>query len=276
MATAQQLGKAGYKFVSNGQFYPGPNPGELLEVDVTGSMEFARPSGAESIHLALVIECKYGADTPWVNLIGETDISFVWLPTAAFATAAARPWLDSSAEAMSPLKGLTAKGFGDAFGYRILPYLPTLAEPRNPAKSKPGTQRRSRDPEVRPEEVPYWAIDRCLRGAAARARLGRTPGTSEFPPWEVIHPVVVFDGDLFECRVGAGGKPKAKRVQSTKVLRETLEADNRRIVVSVVSAKNFVSWAKHEAEEFRALVGAWSFLGSGPPGLLSLPPSGTE
>lgn len=252
--TAEQLRTSGLGSVFQGQFYPSPNSSDLREVDVVGSTPVPIRENV-AVHITLIVECKYTSGTPWVNLLAPSELGLFSTFSSTFATPMTRAWLNKMS--LDPLLPLAPKGkdVGVSYGFRILPFIPSELLLSNPAKTRPGDRKRDKSPMSRSQEEPFWAIDRCLEGAEARASLQRT---GDLPLREIILPVVVVDGDLFECRLLKRGELRVKPVDNTILLRNVWGRTQEHAQVHIVRSQNFGRWAKSSVESWAEAVGVWA------------------
>jgi hypothetical protein len=253
MQTALALRRAGYQGVAQAQYYTEESTGEMHEVDVVGTAQ-CPVNEKDSIDVTLVIECKYLGGTPWVNLTSPANIDFVDSVLGGYRSAPLQNWLVTWPKELDQFLSMGMGDLGVNLGHRVIPYLPDREVLSAPAKLRPGGTRKSVPRESRKEEEPYWAIQGCLRAAAAKVESqtrASFPGRSDF---EYVRPVVVVDGDLFECNLDRKGRLRCKSVDHTRVLRDTWRSASPKVIVEIVSADKFLKWVVQYAETYKAML----------------------
>lgn len=182
MAVAAAFRQKGF-WVTQSDYYEDPNTGTQREIDVTARLQTYVQ--ADLVRVTFVVECKVSKDKPWVLFTADT------VRLADRARIVQR----------------TSSVYGKKFLYQLMDVdevknLPFFTLPARPGY---GLAQALRKPDAK--DLSYDALTAVAAATLAQAREANHAikvGQGNFV--EVIFPVVVIDGRLFEAYLDASGK----------------------------------------------------------------------
>lgn len=232
---AMSLSKAGF-FVSRGNLYSDPGTGTIREIDVTASRtskEYRTPSGVTlTIQVTLVVECKHVEDKSWVVFSQPAHIRNGRELNGLLSNGLGSRFLFILAEGSRPPK-LQTLDLGDMIGYDL----------------RAGPTSKQDEP-----DQAHAAYSQAL--SAARARANRT-SVDDGRSWshaDLVVPVIVIDGALYECVPGLGEEPSLKTIQRGVVLTQSWEPSIPDSVVLVVTAEDLHSFSALSYQDAKLLL----------------------
>lgn len=232
---AMSLSKAGF-FVSRGNLYSDPGTGTLREIDVTASLaskEYRTPSGVIlTIQVTLVVECKHVEDKSWVVFSQPAHIRNGRELNGLLSNRLGSRLLFIMAEGSRPPK-LQTLDLGELVGYDL----------------RAGPTSKQDEP-----DHAHAAYSQVL--SAARARASRT-SVDEGRSWkhaDLVVPVIVIDGALYECVPGPGEEPSLKTIRRGVVLTQSWEPRIPDSVVHVVTAEDLPAFSASSYQDAKLLL----------------------
>jgi hypothetical protein len=210
-------------------FYRDPVSGLSRQIDV-----IAKRSDATGFFQAeIVIECKKSAKHPWVVFSAEqSDDGFNLLYEYAITTKSAR----------MPL--IKALGRDPAFDPMNLPWM---------------DWKKSRGVGVVPAFNNKSTDDafKAVSGVMAAALARRKELTQEWEPMIFIFPVVIVDGDLFECKLNSTGDLDILSVDEARLYFPMPFGDEVGTCVHITTSRNleiFANEARHALDELERFI----------------------
>lgn len=201
------------------------------------------PSRLE-FRVTIVAECKYARTRPWVVLCAERK-------TSAMSLLKAWPSNSDGWKAISSLAGIpedsrsTARLFPLEVGHRIAEY----------QGDDQGSVRDAVVGNRRPERgnAPYYAVSNAITAAEARAAANRT-GDRGVPRPEIVVPIVVVDGELYEYTLTKANKLRLKQVKQSTLVWSKWGASRPDTIVPILSVSALKSATKGIVSPIKTLV----------------------
>jgi hypothetical protein len=224
MQVAAAFRKSGFQTIQS-EFYDDPDTGKPREVDVHASMQ--REIAATLVRVSFSVECKVSRDKPWV--LFSTGDALLAEP----ATVAQR--------AATPL--------GQRFLYglawqKAMQRLPLFALPARPsyglAQAFGGADRA------------YEAVMSAAKAAAVSVR----EGANSHGLCEIVFPVVVLDGRLFEAFLAEDGSARTLETASGTLIWRQQIVGMPHTIVAIVTLADLDSFLRQAVETADALLEA--------------------
>lgn len=194
--------------------------------------------------VTIVAECKYARARPWVILCAERKAS-------AMSLLKAWPSNSDGWKAISSLAGIpedsqfTARLFPLDVGHRIAEY----------QGDDQGSVRDAVVGNRRPEKgnAPYYAVSNAITAAEARAAASRT-GDRGVPRPEIVVPIVVVDGEIYEYTLTKGNKLRLKQVKQSTLVWSKWGASRPDTIVPILTVAALKSATKGIVSPIKTLV----------------------
>ncbi len=211
---------------------------------VDPSPSAAIPPSRLEFRVTIVAECKYARARPWVVLCAERK-------TSAESLLKAWPSNADGWKAISSLAGLrenpvwTVRLFPLQVGHRIAEY----------QGDDQGAVRDAVVDNRRPERgnAPYYAVSNAITAAEARAKAART-GDRTVPRPEIVVPVVVVDGDLYEYSLTKGNKLRLRQVKRSTLIWSKWGGTRPDTIVPILTVQAVKSATKDIVQPLRILI----------------------
>jgi hypothetical protein len=190
MRTHKVFKDAGFHNISQGGYYRDPITLKWREIDVA-TYDILNKSG-EWFYISYVVECTYAARTPWVvfpiDSTRTADDEWIW---------EGHIWSEAASGVSTVLYDRVMR-----LGEQLQPIL-LFPEPVSYSVIQSGTSTGKKDDRSEPSGA-YAKVQQVLSAATAIQSIAdMRPGR-----WELILPVIVLEGALFEARLSENGRAK--------------------------------------------------------------------
>ena len=232
MRVARVLSECDFDAFTPSAYYTDPNdPSKVREVDV-GMQTSQLASDGESIALCtFYFECKFAGDRPWVAFTSEhvqnedaLRVGVTGHPASAAGAALLESLRDDANARREPLLSLPER---------------IASKVTQPDKKWADT---SRDP--------HDAVEQVTTACRAATTSG---GHIRGEKCEVVFPVIVVGGDLYECFLGTHDNPMVVKADRAQIVRISIDTPPQSIYL--VTESGLVLWGREAAKSARAIVG---------------------
>lgn len=238
MRVAKALVEAGFSYLSPSSHYEDPiERGKFREIDLVAQDWRYTEDGKAAATCAIFVECKH-AELPWVvfsHQFKDDEQSAGQGVLSRVANELGHRFLASVSGSTTALNNAMFS-VADRLGTRV-------TQPSESGKSGWG----------KPARDPHDAVEQVLSAARAEAKVSSDPSQRGYLECEVIFPLIVVGGDLFDCHFDAEGEPTVEEVEWAQLLRFTMDARHP-ILIDIVTEKFLDSYLEDEADSVKGIL----------------------
>lgn len=227
MMVAQTFRRAGFVTIQS-EFYDDPETGKSREIDVSAWMQ--RELHDILVRVQFCIECKLSKDKPWV-MFTSSDIRLA--DPARISQRAA------SILGLALLVSISQR--------EDICNLPVFQIPERPGYAL--TQAFSTG-----HDVPYTAVISAAKASLAEAKDANRWSRTVGPACEIVFPVVVIDGLLFECYLKEAGEVVVEEIEAGTLVWRSPVVGMPHTIVQVVTLPAIGNFVREAFETSYALL----------------------
>lgn len=196
----------------------------------------------------LYIECKKTDRSSWVFYTQTTPVPFVLLSIDQLSYNVVAGTFNRVIEAYEESnKELTVEGAGMSIFSRIPVRLESLSYKIALSQQQVSINDRKRGSKGAKDEF-YEALMQVLKTLSDRERNAKSGKESKIRVGDVVIPIIIFDGLLFECFF-ENGKLKVSKIDYTRYLSHGLPNQKLPALIDVMTAEYFPTYLKKLSEE---------------------------
>lgn len=228
MQVSESLQKAGFS-VSQSTYYLDPELGIAREIDIVATQGLL--AGDTFAHIKYVIECKKSRNKPWIIFTRKNEI-FDWEYTE---------WYCTNDEGWDYLTHAAIDGKTDK--------LPLNYHLRDRVEYGVTTAFTTG------EDTAYKAIQTSVR--CAISYIEKTKSRQSLGSAEIVVPVIVIDGLLFDSYLSESGEIVVNRIEEGVVLWQGIVSGHSGVAVHIVTKPYLGNFVDNAAETATALLSDW-------------------